>query len=307
LASETVIRLHPQPSAECALRGLYLDESLHRRSGDARPLIYTNFVSSLDGRIALEDRQTGRSVVPGMIANPRDWRLFQELAAQADVLLASARYVRQLALGRAQDVLPLSDDPQFRDLHDWRRAQGLAPQPAVVILSASLDLPLAGLCDGLEREVFVATGRGADDAASRVPEGAGVRLLRVGTSARVEGQALLDALGSLGFRSIYSIAGPGVLEGKNETSIYLPSHPTVGACFLQARTKPVASGMPGPTRPSGPPGPAEQCLCRHRGCQQPRDPRQRSGPALGGLACFRIRRTHHPPGHGYLWLFLGGC
>jgi hypothetical protein len=103
-----------------------------------------------------------------------------------------------------------------------------------------------------------------------------------------------------------SIAGPGVLEGKNETSIYLPSHPTVGACFLQARTKPVASGMPGPTRPSGPPGPAEQCLCRHRGCQQPRDPRQRSGPALGGLACFRIRRTHHPPDHGYLWLFLGG-
>jgi len=49
--------------------------------------------------------------VPDSVANPRDWRLFQELAAQADVLVMSARHLRELAAGAAQDSLRLSDAP----------------------------------------------------------------------------------------------------------------------------------------------------------------------------------------------------
>jgi riboflavin biosynthesis pyrimidine reductase len=212
VASQTVTRLFPLPSLDCALKGLYLDEALHRRGVNDRPLVYTNFISSLDGRIAVEDPRTGRSKVPDAIANPRDWRLFQELAAQADVLLVSARYLRELAEGTAQDVLPVSGDVEFGDLHDWRRAQGLAPQPAVVILSKSLDLPLVELCSGMDREVFVAAGRGVDPEAARSVERTGARLLWVGEGAEVQGKALVDTLAARGFRSVYSMAGPGVLQ-----------------------------------------------------------------------------------------------
>ena len=49
----------------------------------------------LDGRIALPAAGRSSHQVPPAIANARDWRLFQELAAQADLLITSARYFRQ--------------------------------------------------------------------------------------------------------------------------------------------------------------------------------------------------------------------
>jgi len=45
-------------------------------------------------------------MVPRAIANERDWRLFQELSAQADIFLTSGRYLREWAKGQAQEILP---------------------------------------------------------------------------------------------------------------------------------------------------------------------------------------------------------
>jgi riboflavin biosynthesis pyrimidine reductase len=209
--SDNVIRLYPAPQREMRLHGLYLEAGAfdHARP---QPLVYTSYIASLDGRIAVEQSTTGSHTVPHAITNPHDARLYQELAARADVLLVSARFLRELALGSAQSGLPLSEQDEFSDLQAWRAEHGLAPQPAVVILSASLDLPLTALGSISRRRVFVATGGRADPAAAADIERHGATLLVVGDGKGVDGKLLIDRLAAEGFRSIYSIAGPVVLE-----------------------------------------------------------------------------------------------
>ena len=80
-------------------------------------------------------------VVPKKIANKRDWRLFQELAAQADIIISSGRYLRDWAEGRVQEILRV-DDPEYADLKEWRLAHNLSPQPDIAIVSNSLRFPI---------------------------------------------------------------------------------------------------------------------------------------------------------------------
>ncbi len=207
-----LLKLYPAPHCECRLEGLYLDDAMeHPDSGD-KPFVYTNFVSSLDGRIAVENPRLGRRSAPPAITNARDWRLFQELAARADAMIVSAAFLRGLAAGRTQEKLPLGSDPAFKDLHAWRRERGLPPQPAVVILSRSLDVPLAERCADLERPVYFAIGDGVAQDDSAAVEATGARILIAGAGQRVEGRPLIDALGQEGLQRVYSIAGPRVLH-----------------------------------------------------------------------------------------------
>lgn len=211
--TDSVIRLYPTPPRELALQGLFLQP----RAGSALnsrpvPLVYTSFIASLDGRIAIEQPVTGERGVPQSITNPRDWRLYQELAARADILLVSARFLRELARGAAQAGLPLSDGPAFADLKAWREEQGLSPQPAVVVLSASLELPLAELRPGLKHRLYVATGRQADPGAVKDIERHGATVIYAGEGRAVDGERLVARLAAEGYANIYSIAGPAVLE-----------------------------------------------------------------------------------------------
>jgi riboflavin biosynthesis pyrimidine reductase len=206
-----VLRLFPAPLEGVTLEGLYLAHDLRALGHAARPFVYTNFIASLDGRIALKSAPESSVVIPPAIANARDWRLFQELAAQADVLITTGRYVRELEAGRAQDVLPLSPDPQYEDLLAWRVERELAPQPAVVIVSASLDFPVTDKILEVPREILVATGRNADPARAQALTAHGIEILIAGESDRVQGRRLIQALKQRGFSVIYSMAGPQIL------------------------------------------------------------------------------------------------
>lgn len=214
MSVDTVIQLYPEMQHGLKLKGLYL-QPLADVAGEAgSPLVYTNYITSLDGRIAIDHPVSGERGVPEHITNPRDWRLYQELAARADVLLVSARYLRELSQDKAQAAMPVSDDPAFADLLEWREQQGLAQQPAVVVLSSSLDLPLNQLQALQHRRVYVATGAKHTASADRVREIEQCRaqMLYSGDSSRVEGRRLIELLAAEGFHNIYSIAGPGVLE-----------------------------------------------------------------------------------------------
>ena len=57
-------RLYPAPAEPAALTGLYLRHALHRRS---QPFVYANFIASLDGRVALADRQGALARMPSAI------------------------------------------------------------------------------------------------------------------------------------------------------------------------------------------------------------------------------------------------
>ena len=201
-------RLYPG-GATLPLEGAYLGHLPET----GRPCFYANFVSSLDGRIALTAPHRRTHQVPPAIANARDWRLYQELGAQADVLITSGRYFRQFAEGEAQDTLPVGDAERFADLHDWRRRQGLAPQPDIAVLSASLELPEQALRFYLERGRRIHLFTGEDAPAERIGdlERLGVEVHFTGTGHMAEGEATARHLERLGYRRIYLIAGPFVL------------------------------------------------------------------------------------------------
>lgn len=208
-----VLRLYPPPSEEIPVRGLYLQHELPLPSNGARPWVYTNFIVSLDGRIAIKQPHEKKQGIPDTITNPRDWRLYQELAAQADALIVSDRYLRELAEGTAQAAVPVSSAPEYQDLLAWRRARGLPEQPALVVLSAGLDLTLnPRLYSSLSRPVYIATGQDKRAEAQHRFAGTEVRLLVAGEAKRVQGKALIEALRSEGFCSIYAIGGANVLE-----------------------------------------------------------------------------------------------
>ncbi|MRH77315.1 pyrimidine reductase [Spiribacter sp. C176] len=208
--TECISRIFPAPVEQAPLHGLYLTEALPTQ-GKYGPYIYANYVTSLDGRIAVPD-PTGQQSVPGHVANPRDWRLLQELAGQADLLLSSGRYLRELKAGTAQDILPIGSGPKFADIHEYRRKAGLKPQPDVAVLSESLDFPppLPLLEQG--RRIIVLTGQAPDPARAAALEAAGLEVRPLTGVDRPGGLALANALAQLSYRRIYVITGPYVMH-----------------------------------------------------------------------------------------------
>lgn len=209
--NDEVLQLYPPPTQGVPLSRLYLEHPLHRISGSESGLVYSNFVSSLDGRIALPRPGKVSHGVPPSIGNARDWRLYQELGAQADVLITSARYYRQYARGEAQDQLPVGPGDKFADLRQWRLEQGLSAQPDIAIFSASLDIPASALQAYAERRVHVLTGAEADTGRVAAVRAAGAEVHFAGRGRSVDGAAAVSALRALGYRNMYVIAGSSVL------------------------------------------------------------------------------------------------
>jgi riboflavin biosynthesis pyrimidine reductase len=208
-----VLRLLPGPAEPVALHGLYLQDDLHARAASLdRPLVYSNFISSLDGRIALEVPGKKTHTIPGSITNPRDWRLYQELSGQADILVTSGRFFRQSKAGEAQDLLPVGGQAEFDDIRAWRTARGLRPQPDILILSSSLDIPLAALEPYRSRRILIATGNRADTTHTALLRNSGIEVLAAGADRHVDGKRLLDLLDTRGYRTVYAVAGPAVLH-----------------------------------------------------------------------------------------------
>jgi riboflavin biosynthesis pyrimidine reductase len=210
--SERVIRLYPAPGEERLLRGLYLGQRLHALAREAGPFVYANFVSSLDGRIALQETQRGVPYLPGQLVSANDFRLFLELQAQADCLITHGGYLRALAAGRLGNVLQVSPGGVHPDLLQWRRGQGLAGQPALVVASTSLDFPVPESVQAHAQTLYIATGEGADRERVRAWQGRGFEVIVAGRGRGVEGQALVGALARRGYRSLYLVAGPQMLE-----------------------------------------------------------------------------------------------
>jgi riboflavin biosynthesis pyrimidine reductase len=207
--SQSLLALYPERQ-RTALEGLYLSEDIRRCRQGGNLLVYSNFIASLDGRIAVTDSRSGEPSVPEETANPRDWRLLLELAAPADALIISGRYVRELAAGKAQSLPPFQEGDSA-DLLKFRKALGLPVQPVLVVVSNSLDLPLEALFRDQPRPVLVATSEQADAEQIRQTARGQVEVVRVGRD-RVEGDRLVAALGNRDLTLIYSIAGPAVLH-----------------------------------------------------------------------------------------------
>ncbi len=208
----TLLQLYPPSAEHTPLKGLYLRHNLLNKGDVSHPYVYSNYITSLDGRIAMEHPDTGKYGPPSSITNGRDWRLFQELAAQADVIVVSGRYLRELQAGTAQANLPVSNTDGFEDLMPWRIENGLTPQPAIAIISASLDIPFTEIFKDSNRLGLVITGENADPDKVAVIEAAGGIVLKTNPGTTVTGQAMINALSKAGYARIYAVAGPLLLE-----------------------------------------------------------------------------------------------
>lgn len=203
-----LLRLYPD-YANRALDGAYLAHGLRERGSPEAPFVYTNFISSLDGRIAQRDPDSGRYGVPRPIANNLDWRMFLELAAQADAVVTSGRRLRELA-ARARN-LRCVPDLAGADYAAWRRARDLPPFPACIILSATLDLPFDAM-RRLEHDelVILTTARPTTEQRAAL-DAAGVSYVHV-ANPRVRGTDVRDVARRRGYRTLYSIGGPKVFH-----------------------------------------------------------------------------------------------
>ncbi|VAW42539.1 2,5-diamino-6-ribosylamino-pyrimidinone 5-phosphate reductase homolog [hydrothermal vent metagenome] len=206
----TIQQLFPT-NGKRPLQNLYLSHNLRQYAAqNKRPFVYANFVSSVDARIAIPHPSRPGMMVPQTIANARDWRLFQELAAQADLIISSGRYLRDWADGRAQEILRV-DDPAFADLRQWRKAQGLAPQPDLAIISSSLNFPIPATLTENGRRVIIFTTAKPDPARVAEIEAQVGNLYVVGEKS-VSGGQLVQKMVDLGYQTVYSAAGPRILH-----------------------------------------------------------------------------------------------
>lgn len=199
-----ILRLYPQPAQERPLEGTILAHDLRQGALTSKqPYVYANFVASVDGRVAVQNDK-GRMVVPGGVANERDWRLFQEMAAQADLVLITTRYLRDWAGGRSGEIFQAQ---KFPDLAAWRRKQGLSPQPDVAAISASLRATVPeAIADSGRKLVFI-TIEGSPPERQDELRAAGHTVLVAGQE-RVDGRLMKQQLATLGYRTVYLATGP---------------------------------------------------------------------------------------------------
>jgi riboflavin biosynthesis pyrimidine reductase len=207
-----IIQLYPPPCGSVPLKGLYLGLNLHRLGTPEQPFVYANFLSSLDGRIALEDAKSGETYLPPLLVTHNDFRLFLELHAQADCLITHGGYLRALASGKLGNILQVGLREDARDLAEWRAANGLTPQPAIVIASASLDFPIPQSIRKYGQKCYIATVEDADPRKVDAWQKQGVEVIRTGQRKLVGGAPLIQALGQRGYKTIYLIAGPHLLD-----------------------------------------------------------------------------------------------
>jgi riboflavin biosynthesis pyrimidine reductase len=212
LSSSDLLQLYPPPCGSVSLNRLYLDLNLHRLGTVEQPFVYANFLSSLDGRIALEDSKNGESYLPHQLTTDNDFRLFLELHAQADCLITHGGYLRALATGKLGNILQVGLREGTRDLAEWRLANGLTPQPAIVIASASLDFPLPPSIREYGQKCHIATVNEADPEKVAYWQDQGVDVIFTGQCKQVGGAPLTQALGQRGYKTLYLIAGPQMLD-----------------------------------------------------------------------------------------------
>jgi len=201
-----VIELLPDSGVERELHGLHLSHDVRSRIGSNSSFVFSGFISSIDGRIGVEDTVGA----PRALRNDRDWTLFQELMVQADVVLVSGRYVRDVGRGAAMSIIPDPTDDGVGDLISYRTERGLPARPAVAVVTRSGGFD-AAVAARLSDRVLVLHGAEADAETLRSWTDAGLDPAHVGTDGGVDVGRLMTALKEKGHRFVFSAAGPKVL------------------------------------------------------------------------------------------------
>src|SRR5262245_44035511 len=87
------------------LEGLYLGQRLIDIATEmGRRVVLTDFLTDKNGVVAKATKDA-HFEIPAELKNADDWGRYQELMAQADVIISSGSYFKRLATSGAQDIL----------------------------------------------------------------------------------------------------------------------------------------------------------------------------------------------------------
>ena len=195
------------------LEGLYLDQRLMDRAAEiGRSLVLTDFLTDKNGVIAKATKE-GHFEIPTALKNSSDWGRYQELMAQADVIISGGSYFKRLAT--SQDVLyQFEPGNAFEKLGQWRLNAGFKKRsPDVAIVTRDLDFEIPEKLIQSDRRIIIFT---TDAMAKSVKAKS---LINVNTAiigsgeGRVEGGRMIATLANdMGYRVIMMVSGPNILD-----------------------------------------------------------------------------------------------
>lgn len=195
------------------LEGLYLEQRLMDRAAEiGRSLVLTNYLTDKNGVIAKVTKE-GRFEIPGALKNSSDWERYQELMAQADVIISSGDYFKRLKT--SQDILyQFEPGHAFETLGQWRLDSGYkkrSPDVAIVTRQFDFDLPEELRRSGRRIIIFTTDAMANSDKANAL-RNADTLILGCG-AAGVDGGRMVAALSEdMRYRVILMASGPNVLN-----------------------------------------------------------------------------------------------
>src|SRR5215216_6356399 len=195
------------------LEGLYLDQKLMDRAAElGRSLVLTDFLTDKNGVIAKATKD-GHFAIPAALKNSSDWGRYQELIAQADVIISGGSYFKRLAT--SQDVLfQLEPGNAFEKLGQWRLNAGYKKRsPDVAIVTRELDFEIPEKLIQSGRRVFIFTSDAiAKSDKARSLSNANTVIIGSGEG-NVEGGRMIATLSNdMGYRVIMMVSGPRILD-----------------------------------------------------------------------------------------------
>ena len=209
---KSVVRLYPQPTETVPLQGLYLRRDWLAQDNEDLPIVYANFLTSMDGRIALKNHEIESFDLPARLKSDEDFMLLLELYAHADCIITHGGYMRSLSAGRLGNVLQLPTTQGTEYLHEWRYQHAMKPNPDIVIVSGSLEFPWHESLDESHQQVHIATGGMASAENYQQWLDKGRNIYQFGESTHVDVNELMHFLNAQGYQSVYLMAGPDLLQ-----------------------------------------------------------------------------------------------
>ncbi len=177
----------------------------------------SGYVTDLNDVIARKS-ENGDFQVAEELKNASDWRLFNELIAQADVMITGSGYLKRVASmgsAKAQNVLDqFSEGGKFADLGEWRLNHGFDKRnPDIAIVSRSLDFDIPEVAfEGGRKVVVFTTFEGTASTKARGYQSKGAIVVGAGEGG-VDGKKMYDFLAAdMGYKVAKMTTGPRVLK-----------------------------------------------------------------------------------------------
>ena len=196
-----------------------------------RPALRVNFVSSLDGAVTVDGFSAG-------LSGPGDKLIFGALRMVCDALVVAAGTIR----AERYDALRL--DAARRD---WRRGNGLAEYPLMVVVTRSLDLDPAQeiFSDAPIRPIVITSAAAPADRRAAL---AGVAEILTAGEREVDLAAAFAQLHARGATQLLSEGGPHLLGAMIAADLVDELCLTVSPLLAGGTAGRIATGPPGPPR-----------------------------------------------------------